>query len=71
MKKKTLSLIVSFRNEEESIKYFFKQINSSFSKYNNIDYKIYFINDFSTDNSESIIKKLKKKSKKIILASTK
>ena len=70
MKKKTLSIIASFRNEEKSIKYFCKRINSCFSKYNNITYKIYFINDFSTDNSESIIKRLKKNNKKIILAST-
>lgn len=66
---KTISIIASFKNEEENIKIFVKTIEDEFKKYKNLDYKIYFVNDFSSDNSEKIILNLKKKNKKLILAS--
>ena len=70
-KNKILSIISSFKNEEESINYFVKAIDIEFKKYKELDYKIYFVNDFSTDRSEEKIIKLMKNNKKIILASTK
>ena len=68
-KNKIISIIASFRNEEENIEYFVKNIDKEFKKYKHLDYKIYFVNDFSTDKSEEKIIKIKKKYKKIILAS--
>jgi hypothetical protein len=68
---KTLYIIASFRNEVESIEYFCKKIDETFLEYNDIDYRIYFINDYSTDNSENLIIDLKKKNKKIFLISLK
>ncbi len=68
---KIISIIASFRNEEENINYFVKSIDQTFKRYKNIDYKILFINDFSLDSSEKKILSLKKKNKKILLASTK
>ena len=59
--KKIINIIASFRNESESINYFCKKIDNAFKKNKNVDYKIYFINDFSTDNTEKKIIKLKKK----------
>lgn len=68
--KKIINIIASFRNESESINHFCKKIDNAFKKNKNVDYKIYFINDFSTDNSEKKIIKLKKKNSKIFLFST-
>tara|TARA_B100000795_G_C22769220_1_gene427113 strand:+ start:547 stop:1428 length:882 start_codon:yes stop_codon:yes gene_type:complete len=71
MVKKIINIIASFRNEEENILYFCKNIDQAFKKYKKIDYRIYFINDFSTDSSEKKIINLKNKNNKIFLSSTK
>lgn len=71
MTKKIINIIASFRNEEENIEYFSKKINQAFKKFKKIDYRIYFINDFSTDSSVAKIINLKKKNNKIFLSSTK
>ena len=69
--RRILNIIASFRNEEENILYFCNEIDKAFKKYKKIDYRIYFINDFSTDSSEKKIIGLKKKNNKIFLSSTK
>ena len=69
--KKKISIIATFRNEEKSINKFISRINKSFRKSNNIDYKLIFIDDFSNDSSNSIIKKACIKNKKIKLITLK
>ena len=55
--KKKISIIATFRNEEKCINKFITRIKSSFKKYNHIDYKLIFIDDFSNDSSNDLIKK--------------
>jgi glycosyltransferase involved in cell wall biosynthesis len=58
MSQKTkISLIVSFRNEEEVIDEFISETTKVLDKISDIDYEIIFVNDGSTDNS---LKKLLK-----------
>ena len=65
--KKRISIIASFYNEEENINEFISRIKKSFKKLNNIDYELIFIDDFSNDSSNSLIKKASIKGKKIKL----
>ena len=65
--KKKISIIASFRNEETNINSFIRRIKNSFKKFRNIDYKLIFIDDFSNDSSNNLIKKAIKKNKKIQL----
>ena len=69
--KKKISIIASFRNEEENINEFISRINNSFKKSNHIDYELIFIDDFSNDLSNSLIKKACIKNKKIKLITLK
>ena len=50
-----LSIIIPVRNEESLIKKIIEQLQS---KLKNLSYEIIFINDFSTDNTLTIVKKL-------------
>ena len=65
--KKKISIIATFRNEEENINEFINRINSSFKKFSHIDYELIFIDDFSDDTSNTLIKKARIKNKKIKL----
>ncbi len=60
MKKKTLSIILSFRNEENNFQELIKRISNTVGKLN-FNVEIFFINDCSNDNSLAIIKNLQKK----------
>lgn len=60
-----LSILVSFRNEEENIKKFIYEVEKSFSFKNISNYEILFIDDYSSDNSFNILKELSKKNNKI------
>ena len=51
MDKKKISLVVSFRNEEDVIDDFIKETIQVLDTITNIEYEIIFINDGSTDNS--------------------
>lgn len=57
---KLLSVVFSFRNEEGNIKELVNRINISLEKLINWNYELIFVNDNSTDNSESILLELKK-----------
>ena len=57
---KLLSVVFSFRNEEGNIKELVNRINISLEKLTNWNYELIFVNDDSTDNSESILLELKK-----------
>ncbi|MDC0903484.1 glycosyltransferase family 2 protein [Pelagibacteraceae bacterium] len=58
---KLLSVVFSFRNEEDNIKELVDRINSSLEKLTNWKYELIFVNDDSTDNSEKILLELQKK----------
>ncbi len=60
-----ISIIASFRNEEESLKQFITRISRSFKKKKIKKYEIIFVDDCSTDNSLQILFKEAKKNKKI------
>ena len=60
-----ISIIASFRNEEESLKKFISTISSSFKSKKINKYEIIFVDDFSTDNSLNIFLKEAKVNKKI------
>jgi len=67
MRKKTINIIATFRNEEQCINEFINRIDKSFKKIKKIDYKLIFVDDFSNDSSNKLIKKSKIKNKKIKL----
>jgi len=58
-----LDVIVPLYNEEENLKDFYKAVNKSLK---DIDYRLVFINDGSSDNSLRVLKKLYESDKKRI-----
>ena len=63
--KRKISIIVSFYNEEENINEFITRVINSFKKLNHIDYELIFIDDYSNDLSNALIKKASIKNKKL------
>lgn len=63
--KKKLSIIVPCYNEEESIPYFYKEINKISKKMDYLNFEVIFIDDGSNDKTINIIKKLNKKDKSV------
>jgi glycosyltransferase involved in cell wall biosynthesis len=57
---KLLSIIFSFRNEEENIEPLVKRISKSMKEINNWKYELIFVNDDSNDKSEQILLDLQK-----------
>jgi glycosyltransferase involved in cell wall biosynthesis len=55
---KLLSIIFSFKNEEGNIKPLVQRISLTMEKVKNWKYELVFVNDDSTDNSESILVEL-------------
>mgnify|MGYP001412987398 CR=1 FL=1 len=55
-KKKLLSMVFSFRNEEENLPEFLKRLEGVLSKIN-YEYELIFVNDASTDKSLEILEK--------------
>ncbi len=69
-KKKKLSVIFSFYNEQETINYSYNKISKIFKKSKLInDYELIFVDDNSSDKSLSIIKKIRKKDKRVKIIS--
>lgn len=60
-----ISIIASYRNEEESLKKFISTISKSFKKKQIKKYEIIFVDDCSTDNSFNILLNEAKKNNKI------
>ena len=58
---KILSIVLSFRNEEENIKELVERIVKSLANLSNWKYEIIFVNDDSTDDSKNILLSLQKK----------
>ena len=57
---KLLSLVFSFRNEEENLEKLVERLSAVLSKLNGWTYEYIFVNDDSTDNSEKILINLQK-----------
>ena len=58
-----LDIVVPLYNEEENLKDFYKAVNKSLK---DIEYRLVFINDGSSDNSLKVLKKLYESDKKRI-----
>ena len=63
--KKTLSVIISCYNEEETIPLFYKEIIKIAKKMKYLDFEFIFVNDGSKDLTLDILKKLNKKDKRV------
>ena len=60
-----ISIIASFRNEQENLDLFISRIEDSFEKLENFEYEIVFVDDNSNDKSLDILKKKIQLNKKI------
>lgn len=68
LKKKTITIICPFFNEEKNLEVFYKRLKSTLSNIDKlIECKIAFINDGSSDKSEEIINEIKKKDEVVSL----
>lgn len=63
--KKTLSIIVPIFNEEENIRYAYKELVKMTGSIPKYDHEIIFVDNYSTDNSRTILKDLAKKDNKV------
>lgn len=61
---KSLSIVVSVYNEEDSLESFYK-VASSYIKNLDMDYELIFVNDGSVDKSEEIIREFAKKDDRV------
>ena len=57
----TISVIFSFRNEENNLEELIDRVTKTLNNLKNYDYELIFINDDSTDNSEEILENLQSK----------
>jgi len=63
--KKILSIVVPTYNEEDNIRYAYKEITKVLKTIPKYNYEIIFVDNYSTDQSRNIIKSLIKKDKKV------
>lgn len=63
--KKLITIVVPCYNEEESLPYFYEEITKVSSKMEKNNFEFLFVNDGSTDNTLSLIKKMKEKDNRI------
>ena len=61
---KSLSIVVSVYNEEDSLESFY-EVASSYIKNLDMDYELIFVNDGSVDKSEEIIREFAKKDDRV------
>lgn len=65
MKKELISVIVSCYNEQESIPYFYEEIDKISKKMKQVAFEFLFINDGSKDQTLEVIQTLHKKDKRV------
>lgn len=63
--KKILSIVIPIFNEEENIKYAYKETIKVVKTLPKYDYEIIFVDNYSTDKSRNILKSLSRKNKKV------
>ena len=63
--KKKLSVVVPCYNEEEALKYFYKEIDSVSKKMKDLNFEFIFVNDGSKDRTLEEVKKLAKEDKRV------
>ena len=51
---KKISLVFSFKNEENNLEELIKRVDASVKKLKNYNYELIFVNDASDDNSENL-----------------
>lgn len=64
--RKTISVIIPCYNEELNIENAYSQVKKVFAKAPNYDCEIVFVDNFSTDSSQEIIRKIAKKDKSVM-----
>ncbi len=64
-KKELISVIISCFNEEESLPYFYEEINKVAKDMNDFNFEFLFINDGSKDKTLEVLKKYAKKDKRV------
>ena len=57
---KLISIVFSFKNEDNNLKELVERVKSSLSKVKNWEYEMIFVNDSSEDESENILLELQK-----------
>ena len=65
MKKQLLSVIVACYNEQESIPYFYKEIDKISKEMKELDFEFIFVNDGSKDKTLDILEELSNKDKRV------
>lgn len=63
--KEKISIVVPCYNEEESLPIFYKEIDKVSKGMENVDFELLFINDGSSDNTLSILRKLSKEDNRV------
>ncbi len=63
--KEKISIVVPCYNEEESLPIFYKEIDKVSKGMENVDFELLFINDGSSDNTLSILRKLAKEDNRV------
>lgn len=65
MRKKILSIVVPTYNEEENVEYAYREIRKMLAAIPAYDYEIIFVDNYSSDRSREIIKKITRKDNKV------
>lgn len=63
--KKIISVIVPTFNEEENIEFAYRELIKIFRQIPQYDYEIIFVDNFSSDNSKDLLRKIANKDKKV------
>lgn len=66
----SLSIVISFRNEERSLRELYNRIKQSLNHIENIKYEIIFVDDCSTDTSGQILKSISEKDDSLYIFTT-
>ena len=60
-----LSIVVACYNEEESLPYFYEEINKVSKRMENLEFEFVFVNDGSNDKTLEVVKRFRKKDKRV------
>ena len=60
-----ISIVVACYNEEESLPYFYNEINKVSKRMKNLEFEFVFVNDGSNDKTLEVVKRFRKKDKRV------